>query len=103
MKFKSCLIVLLISAFQIAQAQNSTDQAITYNPAQKEKETTNISKEKRNLAVLSEKEWESVLKKIQKNKKRRSDRNAANYVSKVVDTIYIEMPYLKTDTQLSDW
>lgn len=103
MKFRFYFTVLLISVFQIAQAQSSTDQSITYNPVKKEKETTNISKQKRSQAILSEKEWESVLKKIQKNKARISERNAANYVSKVIDTIYIEMPYLKTDTQLSDW
>lgn len=103
MKLKFYTTVLLIGAFQFSQAQDRKGQEQAKNLQKKDIIAGETSKKNLEQAILSEKEWESIMKKIEKNKKKHSKQKYLRAVSKIVDTVYIEMPALKSDTRLSDW
>lgn len=101
MKLRILITLILISSFQLSQAQEKEKNvSLENNQEIKQTKTTEVNQDQ---AILSEKEWEKILKKIRKTKKRISKKNNIRYVSKIVDTVYIEMPSPKSDTRLSDW
>ncbi len=96
LKILITVIILSISFLSIGQSQNTQFFDTTKN----EKPSKKAPKD----SLFTEKDWKKIKKQIQKNKKRYTSYKSTITLSKVIDTIYIDIPSdKKEDSRLSDW
>ncbi|MDY8136534.1 hypothetical protein [Aquimarina sp. 2201CG5-10] len=81
---------------------NADKKAITDKLVLKVSGNQSNSKTK-NDKFYSEKEWKKIQKQIKRNKKKVANRRDNIHSSKVIDTIYLDVPALSGESQLSGW
>jgi len=99
MKLKISITVMLLSVSFLSIGQSTINSQFSNtidNEVLQDKEPKD--------SLFKEKEWKKIKKQIQKNKKRYDTYKSTMSLSKVIDTVYLNVPSnKKEDSRLSDW
>ncbi len=102
MKTTMTIALILISFLSIGQSYPNDDNTISTENneiLQKEKPT---AKDQKDIA-LKEKKWKKTKKRILRNKKRFSSNKNTVHSSKIIDTVYIDIPASIKNSRISEW
>lgn len=86
---------------QIQEESYSTDEVPLVDRLLLRVPIENISK--RDKQFYSKKEWKKIKKQLARNKKRLSQTDNAIHTSKIIDTIYMDIPKGTSASSLSGW
>ncbi len=100
-EFKNDLTSVKTIDNQIQEEQYSTDEIPLVDRLLLRTPIDNISY--RDKQFYSKKEWRKIKKQILKNKKKITNQKNSIHVSKVIDTIYLDIPSFNKVSRLSGW
>lgn len=113
MKLKISLVAVLVCVYQISFSQvNKSKKTIVSDASEKEvltdqkkdnskKHPTQNNNVHYEDVVYNDEQWEEIKSQIKANKERLTNSNEV-IISKVIDTVFIEIP-VKYEPQLSSW
>ncbi len=102
MKTTMTITLILISFLSIGQSYPNDDNAISVDNNEIQQKEKPTAKDQKNIA-LKEKKWKKTKKQILRNKKRFSSHKNTVHSSKIIDTIYIDIPASINNSRLSEW
>ncbi len=56
-----------------------------------------------NVLLGNEKKWKKIKKQIQRSKRKIANQKYSMYTSKIMDTVYLDIPASRGQSRLSDW
>ena len=99
MKFNFLSAVIILLFFNVAQAQQ---QEKSNDP--KETETISLTEQNKTKSTMIDYEQiDLILERIKKPGNKRNIRREKNTVFKIIDTVYVEIKYKKSESKLTDF
>ncbi|GAA4277103.1 hypothetical protein [Aquimarina mytili] len=100
-EFKGYLTSVKSIDDQIQEERYSTDEVPTVDRLVFKSPIENISRKDKQF--FSKKEWRKIKNQLKKNKKRISKLQDGIHTSKIIDTVYMDLPKPTRESSLSGW
>ena len=85
------------------QEQYHPNTTKSINPLEDTSNNNIVNTATKNIPVYNKKEWKKIKKQMQRSQNRVLKNKNSVYISKTIDTIYLDIPSSRAQSRLSEW